>query len=204
VNKGFIFGFVTALIVVVVIGGAFMLGRGSANKEDNKATVAQNDADVKKDDANVKNASDKNASDSNEAADNAGKSVDNAGDSADNSADSGEEFKPDGVEQVVEGVNVSNVQEWDEGDLHCYNYTVQITNFNDEKADDWTFDLEVPEGSELSQYWECEMVLKDNMITVKPVDYNKEVEAGATVSFGFIIKTKVKYDWKKADMRLGI
>ena len=46
------------------------------------------------------------------------------------------------------------------------------------------------------------MKLENNEIVVKPVDYNKEIEKDGEVSFGFILKTKVKYNYKKANMDL--
>ena len=178
-NKGFVLGIVVAILAVALVGGGFLLGRGSAVKDgngDNESTKKV--IETVKEDKAVVNIETEEKDDS-------------------------EEFKPDAVEMdTMESVKFTSVSEWKEDDEYCYNYTVTIHNDTKRKVEEWVFKMEVPEGSELSEYWESKMKLEDNEIVVKPLDYNKEMEKDGEVSFGFILKTKVRYNYKKANMDL--
>lgn len=178
-NKGFVLGIVVAILAVALVGGGFWLGRGSAVKDSNKEKESTKKVieTVKEDEVVVDTETEKK--------------------------DDSEEFKPDAVESDhMEGVEFTSISEWEEEDWYCYNYTITIHNDTKRKVEEWVFKMEVPEESELSQYWESKMKLENNEIVVKPVDYNKEIEKDGEVSFGFILKTKVKYNYKKANMNL--
>ncbi|MBE5959075.1 MAG: hypothetical protein E7254_09490 [Lachnospiraceae bacterium] len=185
-NKGFVLGIVVAILAVALVGGGFLLGRGSADKDSNKDNKsAQKVTETTVDTAN------ENAKDDAATAETETEKKDS------------EEFKPNAAEMdTMNGVEFTSIQEWEEEDWHCYNYTVKIHNDTKRKVEEWIFKMEVPEGSELSQYWESKMKLENNEIVVEPVDYNKEIEKDGEVSFGFILKTKVKYNYKKANKDL--
>ncbi|MCR5835522.1 MAG: cellulose binding domain-containing protein [Lachnospiraceae bacterium] len=178
-NKGFIFGFLTALLIVVVAGGAFLLGRGSVGKENKKVTDSQKVTNAEVNEDTETNVETTVAQD--------------------------EEFNAQNPElDDLKGFVINQSDEWQEGDNYCYNITVNYTNTGEEKTDDWEFTIEVPKDSEISQYWEADMKIENGKIVVKPKDYNKNIEKDASISFGFILKSKIKYNYKKAGKTMNV
>lgn len=91
-------------------------------------------------------------------------------------------------------ITIEASKEWTES-AHGYNYGIQYDAFiyNNMNTDirDWVAYIDVPEDCMLDSYWNGEFVLDNGIITIKPVEYNKVIEANGKRDFGFVLHTNL-------------
>lgn len=68
-----------------------------------------------------------------------------------------------------------------------YDFTV----YNDSAKDmlNWVMMVKVPAGSRLDSYWSSECNYENDVITIRPLDYNHIIEMSSDISFGFVLMT---------------
>ncbi len=91
-------------------------------------------------------------------------------------------------------ITIEASKEWDESS-HGFNYGIQydafIYNNMETNIRDWIAYIDVPDDCILDSYWSGEFILDNGMITIKPVDYNKVIEANGKRDFGFVLHTNL-------------
>lgn len=83
-------------------------------------------------------------------------------------------------------VNVSN--SWESGSDKFIQADGVINNSGSTIVSSWTAEINVSSSASIEQSWNCELSLNKGKLTVKPVDYNKEVQPNGEVTFGVILK----------------
>ena len=86
---------------------------------------------------------------------------------------------------------------WEENGRTVSQYSISLENKGTAKISGWTITIPVPEGSEMGTGggWNGVFKIKDSVLTITPVDYNKEIAAGAKINdIGFIISMKEDAD----------
>lgn len=103
--------------------------------------------------------------------------------------------KADEKEQVKTSVTMQFKQfnSWEGNGRFYAQYDLIIDNKEDVKISDWTFKINITNGTTLEQSWNCTVDTSDSEWRVVPVDYNKIIESQAQMnSVGFIISSASK------------
>lgn len=92
-------------------------------------------------------------------------------------------------------ITIESSKIWAEGS-HGYNYGIQydacIYNNMDIDIRDWVAYIDVPEDCSIDSYWNGEFTLENGMITIKPVIYNKVIEANGQREIGFVLYSNLQ------------
>ena len=108
--------------------------------------------------------------------------------------------KADEKEQVKTSVTMQFKQSnsWEGNGRFYAQYDLIIDNKEDVKISDWTFKINITNGTTLEQSWNCTVDTSDLQWSVVPVDYNKIIESQAQMNnVGFIISFASKEELKK-------
>ena len=88
---------------------------------------------------------------------------------------------------------LSEVSSWSDGTSYFSQYTLRLENTGSTDADGWTAVISVPEGSELSQVWNAEILEEKNIWTFTPVSWNRVIRPKETrEDIGFIVASPKK------------
>lgn len=102
-------------------------------------------------------------------------------------------------------VQMELTKSWPE-ESHGFRYGIQydatIFNLTDDTLHSWVAYITVPDGSRIDSYWSGDFVCQDNQITVKPVDYNTEIESKDIAQFGFILYSDIKSNIQNFDVQI--
>lgn len=90
------------------------------------------------------------------------------------------------VEKILtagEGVAYYISNSWNTGSGVGVQLSLTVTNETGKDISGWERKLTVKSGAEVSveQFWNCSVSVKENVITVTPVEYNKNINAGSSV-----------------------
>lgn len=80
-------------------------------------------------------------------------------------------------------------QMWTDGNFKSTCYTSKFQNKTNRILENWKLEIEVPEDTKLEEFWGVKCELKENVLTIIPEDYNKEVEAYSEKDFGMILSS---------------
>lgn len=108
--------------------------------------------------------------------------------------------KADERKQVQTSVTMQFKQSnsWEGNGRFYAQYDLIIDNKEDVKISDWTFKINITNGTTLEQSWNCTVDTSDLQWSVVPVDYNKIIESQAQMNnVGFIISFASKEELKK-------
>lgn len=67
------------------------------------------------------------------------------------------------------------------------NTSIKITNSSQYTAKNWVVTLPVTQGTKIDNIWNGIQTQANNIITITPADYNKEIAPNQTIEIGFII-----------------
>lgn len=81
------------------------------------------------------------------------------------------------------------VNTWGEEGAYGGTYNVIFTNNSEEDVSDWYLEAEVPEGSEVSEAWGCDIQIDGGTMTVTAIDWGASLSAGQTIEVGFNMNT---------------
>lgn len=83
---------------------------------------------------------------------------------------------------------------WLEGvGIHATQYDATITNNKSYAFKNWTIRITLPEKAKINDSWSCEIVENgDGTTSFSGLDYNLDIPAGETVTFGFILFAKTE------------
>lgn len=80
---------------------------------------------------------------------------------------------------------------WEESGSKCYLYRITLKNITSKPIENWTLKLEFQSNAEIKDNWNCTAKMKQNKITITPVDYNQTIQANSSISdLGIIVKVK--------------
>jgi len=85
-------------------------------------------------------------------------------------------------------VKCSQTSTWNDGSSDYYQYEVIVTNTGNGTLNGWTADISFSGNIEMNQFWCCNSKINGADITLTPVDYNTNLEPGASCNIGFIVK----------------
>lgn len=93
-------------------------------------------------------------------------------------------------ESVSCGLTMEISKSWNE-EAHGYKYGMQydgvVSNYTSVNLKDWMVELALQDGCYIDSYWNGEVTFENNVLTLKPVDYNNIIEAGGQQTFGFVL-----------------
>ncbi|MEV0009505.1 cellulose binding domain-containing protein [Streptomyces sp. NPDC047973] len=80
------------------------------------------------------------------------------------------------------GATYTRASGWDGG------YTGQYVVSNDTASvqSGWTLEFDLPAGTKIDSLWNGEHTVSGDHVTVKPLDWNKDIAPGASVTIGFV------------------
>lgn len=85
-------------------------------------------------------------------------------------------------------VTLKHSKEWQEGpDEYGIQYDAVIHNNTSQNITNWYADIKLPKEARLSDSWNIEYALNDNIMRVSSVEHNVDVLANDIQTFGFII-----------------
>lgn len=94
-------------------------------------------------------------------------------------------------------VTVNNTNGWESGSGYSGQLDVSITNKTDTEKKNWSVEIDVPSGTTVDSSWNGNFDIKDNVLTITPVDYNGSIAANSSVSdIGFIVTVSASSDLK--------
>lgn len=85
-------------------------------------------------------------------------------------------------------VSCNQINSWNDGNSDYYQYEIVVSNSGDGTLNGWKLNISFSAGIEMNQYWCCNCNLNGSNIEITPVDYNQNLEPGASVNIGFIVK----------------
>lgn len=90
-------------------------------------------------------------------------------------------------------LSILSVNSWETDGRYYSQFDVTIENSFDTSFTNWKLEIKVPEDSLLSDIWNGTGVIKNGILTIEALDYNKEIEPAHTLSdLGFILSTRNK------------
>ena len=95
-------------------------------------------------------------------------------------------------------VNGSN--SWENGKKISGQIDISIVNNSDKDLKNWTVKIKVPKKLKVDNAWNCEYSIKNNVLKLKPCDYNNVVGANQTLKdIGLIVTVKNEKQFKSID-----
>ncbi len=86
-------------------------------------------------------------------------------------------------------VTCTNTNSWQEGGMFCTQLDIAVKNSSAEAVDGWEISLDFGQDTEVMQSWNASIEGSGAVIRAANVDYNAEIQGGAEVTFGIIVKT---------------
>jgi hypothetical protein len=81
-------------------------------------------------------------------------------------------------------------KDWNENS-HGYEYGMQydgeLYNYTSSRLQNWQITLVMEDGCYIDSFWNGDVTFEDNVFTLKCLDYNRTVDAGASQTFGFVL-----------------
>lgn len=87
-------------------------------------------------------------------------------------------------------------------------YDADLYNNSKHDITDWSVSFPVPEDGIITELWNAEWTVEDNILTVSGLSYNKTIEKGTKETFGFVLYTPqpvdefTQFDFKTTKIRV--
>ncbi len=104
-------------------------------------------------------------------------------------------------DKVTLTLNASNG--WENGADKFTQLDGTVKNGSDSVVNGWTVTIPAASGVRVDQKWNCEISVKDGILTVTPVDYNSKIDVGSEGTFGMILCNAGTVDSTKATVKFG-
>lgn len=89
-------------------------------------------------------------------------------------------------------LSVSNT--WTENGKIYSQLAGKLTNSGDTTISNWQVNLSLPKNTAISQSWNGTYTIKNDILTILPVDYNKEISGGTSIEIGCILSSTSQID----------
>lgn len=96
---------------------------------------------------------------------------------------------PGNIGNVTNNLEINYVVVGSYGD--CYQYDVVVKNIGNEKISGWSFSIIKPKNTSLSNSWNVNYIIKDDIIEFSNVAYNGSLDVGESISFGLVMATDI-------------
>lgn len=87
--------------------------------------------------------------------------------------------------------------QWSDGSKYFYQYDVNVKNDGAASVSGWSIQLSFDQAVTIDQSWNGTYSVSGGSITIKPVDYNCDIESGQSVDVGLIICADKEVKLKK-------
>ena len=85
-------------------------------------------------------------------------------------------------------VTINNSAGWESASGYSGQLDAKITNESSKELNNWSIELDVPNGVTLDSSWNGNFEIKDNVLTITPVEYNGTIAVNGSVGdIGFIV-----------------
>lgn len=94
-------------------------------------------------------------------------------------------------------LDIKETNSWEDGGKTNTQFALTIKNAGDRAVKGWTISITVPEGASLSKsnYWNGNFKISGTTLAITPLEYNRDIAAGAQAKdIGFILTTKTTKD----------
>ncbi len=98
-------------------------------------------------------------------------------------------------------LNTSN--SWENGSDKFTQLDGAVKNNSSSAIGGWTVTIKAANGVRVDQNWNCSITVNGGTLTVTPVDYNSNVDAGSEGTFGMILCNAGSIDSSKATVKFG-
>lgn len=107
----------------------------------------------------------------------------------DKKEDKDESQKPDCYVTLTSG------NSWENSGKVCAQLDAGIVNKSQNEIKNWTIEISVSDGTKIDSNWNCNCDIKNNVLTITPVEYNQNVAKGTTLKdIGIIVSANSKAD----------
>lgn len=104
-------------------------------------------------------------------------------------------------DKVTLTLNSSN--SWENGSDKFTQLDITVKNGSDKAINGWTVTVPVSKDTTVDQSWNCELTVKDGVLTAKPVDYNSFIDVGSEGTCGMILCNAGTINSSKAAVKFG-
>ncbi|MGN0674676.1 MAG: cellulase family glycosylhydrolase [Oscillospiraceae bacterium] len=98
-------------------------------------------------------------------------------------------------------LNTSN--SWENGSNKFTQIDGTVKNDSKSAIGSWTVTIKAANGVSVDQNWNCSVSVSGGTLTVTPVDYNSNIDAGSEGTFGMILCNAGSVDSSKATVKFG-
>lgn len=101
-------------------------------------------------------------------------------------------------------IKISNINSWNENNINCEQYSVELTNKSNEVIKNWKVVLlNVSSDLAISQIWNAKYIIENNNLVITPESYNDSIEENGKIEIGFIAKTSNKINIENYKVFIG-
>ena len=98
-----------------------------------------------------------------------------------------EENKEDIKEEKIK-FEYQVLDKWQSGDKICQKYSLKLKNISNDIVNSWKVELNFKNDINISQNWNCDVNVNNNILEVSPKEYNKEILSNSEVEVGMILE----------------
>ena len=98
-----------------------------------------------------------------------------------------EENKEDIKEEKIK-FEYQVLDKWQSGDKICQKYSLKLKNISNDIVNSWKVELNLNSDINISQNWNCDVSVNNNILEVIPKEYNKEILSNSEVEVGMILE----------------
>ena len=116
-----------------------------------------------------------------------------------------EEWKEGETQRRETGIVISYKcsNTWEQDNMICTQIDVTIVNETAKEACDWQSVLTMPKDSKILQSWNASLTLTGTTLNAQGVEYNKNIPAGGSIDYGFIMQSKEAFTPLKSMVKVG-
>lgn len=118
-----------------------------------------------------------------------------------------EENKPASTEKQTSSndvtLSLNSANSWDNGSNKFTQLDCTIKNDSDKSIGSWTVTIKAASGVSVDQFWNCEIDVKGETLTVTPVEHNSKIDSGSEGTFGMILCNAGNINASDATVKYG-
>ena len=118
-----------------------------------------------------------------------------------------EDKKTSSAEKQKSSADVSlilnSANSWDNGTAKFTQIDGIVRNDSDKSIGSWTVTIKAASGVSVDQFWNCEINVNGETLTVTPVNHNSQIDSGNEGTFGMILCNPGNIDASKATIKYG-
>ncbi len=100
-------------------------------------------------------------------------------------------------------LELNSANSWDNGSDKFTQLDGIVKNNSDKSIGSWTVTIKAASGVTIDQFWNCEIDVKGETLTVTPVEHNSKIDSGSEGTFGMILCNAGNIDASDATVKYG-